>query len=566
MPDAMNTKGMRSRFRLFIPIIALVLALLVLVWSAVLYKAHSEEELVIQSVNKVNLNLARAFEEHTIRTIKSVDQAVLFLKFQYEKYGDKVNVVEFVREGMIISSIFNQLGVVDEHGMYILSNLPNHKVIDLSDREHFRVHIAKDTNQLYVSKPVLGRASGKWSIQMTRRINKPDGSFGGVVVISVDPFYFSNFYSGVELGQTGVVSLVGRDGIVRARRAGEDKTVGQNVSNSPLMELVQRIGFGSYRTVSLADQVRRFYSYRALEEYPLVVAVGVGEEEALAPFRERRTGYLMYAGGVSVVVVLFGCLAIFLLNRQFDIADALRESRIKAESANRMKSEFLASMSHELRTPLNGILGYAEFLRDNSDGENQEFAGIILESGNHLLDLVNSILDLAKIEAGKMEIMPRSEALVPLFERIVRVHLPHAQAKGLKLVFDPAPGLPGQFLCDATRLEQVLNNLINNAIKFTDVGEVRLALSQERQHLIVRVKDTGCGIPEDMQAHVFERFQQAGDHFLTRKHQGTGLGLALVSELVRLMGGAVSLKSAPGEGCEFCVSLPLQPVPGGAGA
>ncbi|MGL4408036.1 MAG: two-component sensor histidine kinase, partial [Zoogloea sp.] len=278
---------MRSRFRLFIPIIALVLALLVLVWSAVLYKAHSEEELVIQSVNKVNLNLARAFEEHTIRTIKSVDQAVLFLKFQYEKYGDKVNVAEFVREGMIISSIFNQLGVVDEHGMYILSNLPNHKVIDLSDREHFRVHIAKDTNQLYVSKPVLGRASGKWSIQMTRRINKPDGSFGGVVVISVDPFYFSNFYSGVELGQTGVVSLVGRDGIVRARRAGEDKTVGQNVSNSPLMELVQRIGFGSYRTVSLADQVRRFYSYRALEEYPLVVAVGVGEEEALAPFRER---------------------------------------------------------------------------------------------------------------------------------------------------------------------------------------------------------------------------------------------------------------------------------------
>ncbi|MBL0284077.1 MAG: hypothetical protein IPQ01_09360 [Zoogloea sp.] len=164
---------------------------------------------MIRSINTETLNLARAFEEHTIRTIKSVDQALLFLKFQYERYGDKVNIAEYVREGMIISSIFNQLGVIDEHGIHVLSNLPNHKRVDLSDREHFRVYTEKDTNTLFISKPILGRASGKWSIQMTRRINKPDGSFGGVVVISVDPFYFSDFYSGVDLGVGGVVSLIG---------------------------------------------------------------------------------------------------------------------------------------------------------------------------------------------------------------------------------------------------------------------------------------------------------------------------------------------------------------------
>ena len=247
MPSLPDSDFHGARLRLFLPIGGIVLALIVLVWGAVIYRIAADERLVIQAVDTANLNLARAFEEHTVRTIKSVDQAVLFLKFQYEKVGDRVNIAEYVREGMIISSIFNQLGVIDEYGTYILSNLPNHKRLDLSDREHFRVHKERDSNELFISKPVLGRASGKWSIQMTRRINKPDGSFGGVVVISVDPLYFSDFYSGVDLGKDGVVSLVGRDAIVRARRSGENKAVGQDLTRSPVMTQLTRANVGTYR-------------------------------------------------------------------------------------------------------------------------------------------------------------------------------------------------------------------------------------------------------------------------------------------------------------------------------
>ncbi|MBL8452233.1 MAG: two-component sensor histidine kinase [Zoogloea sp.] len=558
MPSVSHSLSARGRLRLFLPIVAVVVALIVLVWGAILYKTRAEEELVIQSINTSNLNLARAFEEHTVRTIKSVDQAVLFLKFQYEKLGDRVNIAEYVREGMIINSIFNQLGVIDEHGTYILSNLANHRRMDLSDREHFRVHKARDTNELFISKPVLGRASGKWSIQMTRRINKPDGSFGGVVVISVDPFYFSDFYSGVDLGKDGVVSLVGRDGIVRARRSGDNKAVGQDLSRSPLMENLARAEMGSYRSSSHADGLRRFYGYRAMKDYPLVVAVGVSEEAALAEYRARRVGYMAYAAGMTLVVLLFGGMAIHLLDRQLRISAALRESQIKAEAANRMKSEFLASMSHELRTPLNGIMGYAEFLKESADETNREFAGIILDSSNHLLELVNSILDLAKIESGKMELELRPEPLRPMIERIMRTHRPPADEKGLalELVIDPA--LPGQILCDATRLAQILNNLINNAIKFTDRGAVTVNVGQDAGKLRIAVADTGCGIDAEMQPHVFERFRQV-DGFLTRRHQGTGLGLALVKELVALMGGEVVLNSRPGEGSTFVVSLPLVP-------
>jgi len=545
-----------ERRRLFLPIIALMVFPVLLVWGAVLYKTKTEEEMVIKAVYTENLNLARAFEEHTIRTIKSVDQAVLFLKFQYERYGDKVNIAEYVREGMIISNIFNQLGVIDENGIYILSNLPNHKQMDLSDREHFRVHKEKDTNQLYISKPILGRASGKWSIQMTRRINKPDGSFGGVVVISVDPFYFSDFYRGVDLGQGGVVSLVGFDGITRARRAGENMTVGQNVTQSALFHAIRQKPIGSLHTTSVSDGVNRFYSYRTLSEYPLIVAVGVTEETALSEFRGRRHGYQVYAFATTLIVLLFGCIAMRLLDRQYRITAQLRESQIKAESANRMKSEFLASMSHELRTPLNGIMGYAELLRETTSGENQEFAGVILDSSEHLLDLVNSILDLAKIESGKMELVMRPEPLRALIDKIVRNYQPPAAKKGIELAVTLADDLPDDFVCDATRVVQVLNNLLSNAIKFTDHGRVEVRVSRVEDQLEFVVADSGCGIAPDMLSHVFERFSQA-DNFLTRRHQGTGLGLALVKELVDLMGGSVSVQSELDKGTSFIVRLPL---------
>lgn len=545
-----------ERRRLFLPIIALMVLPILLVWGAVVYKATTEEEMVIKAVYTENLNLARAFEEHTIRTIKSVDQAVLFLKFQYERYGDKVNIAEYVREGMIISNIFNQLGVIDENGIYILSNLPNHKQMDLSDREHFRVHKEKDTNQLFISKPILGRASGKWSIQMTRRINKPDGSFGGVVVISVDPFYFSDFYRGVDLGPGGVVSLVGLDGITRARRAGDNMTVGQDLSQSALMRQLREKPVGSLRTTSVSDGVNRLYSYRALTEYPLIVAVGVTEDNALSEFRSRRFGYQVFAFATTLIVLLFGGIAMRLLDRQYRITAQFRESQIKAESANRMKSEFLASMSHELRTPLNGIMGYAELLRESTTGENQEFAGVILDSSEHLLDLVNSILDLAKIESGKMELVMRPEPLRSLIDKIVRTYQPPAAKKGLELAVTLADDLPADFVCDATRVVQVLNNLLSNAIKFTDHGRVEVRVSRVGDELEFVVADSGCGIAPDMLSHVFERFSQA-DNFLTRRHQGTGLGLALVKELVDLMGGSVNVRSELEKGSEFIVRLPL---------
>lgn len=233
------------------------------------------------------------------------------------------------------------------------------------------------------------------------------------------------------------------------------------------------------------------------------------------------------------------------------------EAKARAEEANRMKSAFLASMSHELRTPLNGILGFAELLKvDLEDPDQVSYAESIHSSGGHLLELVNDLLDLAKIEAGRMELNPGDVDIRTLTSEIAMVHRIHAQAKGLSLTERYAPDLPPTLHCDVTRVRQVLNNLLNNAVKFTEVGGIELSVERRDGMLRFAVRDTGIGIAPEQQALVFERFQQA-EHFITRKHGGTGLGLALARDLAHLMGGEVTLESTPGAGSTFTLLLPL---------
>ena len=235
----------------------------------------------------------------------------------------------------------------------------------------------------------------------------------------------------------------------------------------------------------------------------------------------------------------------------------LQDAKSKAEEASRMKSEFLATMSHELRTPLNGILGFAEMIRD--DAENEDIRGnaaIIEKSGNHLLELLNTILDVAKIEAGAMNLVTRPTSLSKLLSEVIDVHKPLAQSKGLRFVTEISTSIPDVVSLDSLRFRQVMHNLLNNAVKFTVTGQIHLCVVQDGASLIFEVRDTGPGISEDLQGIIFEKFRQ-GDAFLTRSHGGTGLGLTLVSHLVDLMGGQIGVKSTVGEGSTFFFTLPL---------
>lgn len=230
---------------------------------------------------------------------------------------------------------------------------------------------------------------------------------------------------------------------------------------------------------------------------------------------------------------------------------------VSAQAANRAKTEFLATISHEIRTPLNGVLGMAQAMaQDSLPDRQQSRLALVQTSARALLDVVNDVLDISKIEAGKMELLPAPFSLDRFAEAMRRLYGGLAEARGLSFSFEVAPGAGGWRLGDEVRLRQVLSNLISNGLKFTDHGSVEVLVTGDAAGICVDVTDTGVGIPLERQSQIFEKFVQA-DSSSTRRVGGTGLGLAICREVVSLMGGTIAFDSAPGVGARFTFQIPL---------
>lgn len=255
--------------------------------------------------------------------------------------------------------------------------------------------------------------------------------------------------------------------------------------------------------------------------------------------------------------------------REKDLEDARRA----AEAANEAKSAFLANISHEIRTPLNGILGMAQMLcKADLPGELRQQAETIAESGQMLMDLLNDVLDLSKIEAGRMDIDPRRGDIGDVMRGLRRLWRPSAEEKGLTLSLMLDADLPRRLVFDSARIRQCVNNLVSNAIKFTERGRVEIAVAAGAGDMIaIEVRDTGAGMDAETLSRLFHPFTQA-DSSTSRKHGGTGLGLSITRSLARMMGGDCTVESTPGQGSVFRFSFraeavePSRPAPSAADA
>ncbi|MBV5299709.1 MAG: hypothetical protein JZU64_16670 [Rhodoferax sp.] len=627
-------------------------------------------------------NLTRVSQEHANRTFRSADQVIRFIQSRYLEIGNRLDLAELTERGVIDAEIFPQVGVIDAQGIYVLSNLPTSGKLNLSDREHFKVHVATDTGQMFVSKPVLGRASNKWSIQLTRRINRPNGEFAGVVVVSVDPGYFTRFYGELKLGQEGVMALYGLDGVARARIVGNREEFGTQAHGSIMLERIAAgQPEGSYTSRSVVDGIERMYHYRKIPQYPLVVTDGLDTQYLLANYQRAKEAFWLQASMVSVLILALATAltrylmqirrqllsrqlaqrqiedrneqlsAIFELSpdgfvsfdeqrrvkyispafvqmtepgadrlegldendfsawlaqrckpgSQFVGVEALRTSVAKGKTDKRelielniqgkrvlqvglrcsqassvsqilylrdvthetevdhMKSEFLSTAAHELRTPMASILGFSEILlSDEYDPPTQhEFLTTIYEQSKLMANILNELLDLARIEARRDKDFRYTR--VEVQELVAGVVKSYQLPPGRNAPQIEMPPEPLYLMADAGKLRQAVLNVVSNAYKYSPAGGsvlIKAAIKDEdgqAQQVCIEVADPGIGMTPEQLARVCERFYRADS---SGKISGTGLGMSIVKEIIELHHGMLTLDSTPGQGSRVRLCLP----------
>jgi signal transduction histidine kinase/AmiR/NasT family two-component response regulator len=548
-------------------------------------------------------NVSAAFEEQVRLVLNNVSGAMDLVKEHIERDGPKFDLSQWTKQVPQLAASTIQVAIIGSDGKLVASTLErNPKPVDLSDREHFKVHRENPNAGFFIGKPVRGRVSGQVTIQATKRLTAPDGGFGGVIVFSLDPEMLTTLHKQIDFGKNGTLTLVGTDGIVRARLGSthvmDQTVVGTNISNATTMLAAAHADSGRHISRSVVDKVERLFDWRKVRGYPLIVSIGLSMEEAVAG-ASRHAVMVLMLGGVAVVLPL---IMVLILNREISrrveheiaLADegtklhdvytslaaqhgellatsaaldserqkleevnaALKFAKQRAEEASEAKSRFLANMSHELRTPLNGVLGMAQALAAQKLGPVEEdMVAAITDSSDTLMAIINDILDLSKIEAGKIEIAPVNADLRHCLAMLHKLFLPRAEEKRIHFTLNMDGGIPPLMQFDPVRVRQCVSNLISNAIKFTEQGGVEISAISERLpdgnfRVVVDVTDTGIGMDEAVCGKLFSAFTQANST-TTRRFGGTGLGLAITRKLATLMDGDVSVRSAPGEGSTF---------------
>ncbi len=288
--------------------LALVVLALVLAWAAIGAYLYDQRRRYEAEAYGDAVHLARGFAESISRTIEAMDQVFALLRAFHRANPDRFDIRTLAPSGQVLTDLTLQMAVTDNRGMMTASNLGG-PPIDLSDREHIRVHLDQPGDFLFVSKPVLGRVSGKWSIQLTRKLFGPGGAMAGVLVISLDPAYFARFYQAFDIGQ-GTIALIGLDGIYRARAPGGEASLGAAAGAQTMQALRGPSETGAWRGRSDIDGVEQFYAYRRLEKYGLAVTVGLGVSDTFAPFERSALQFGFGGLALSVLVIVVGRLLV----------------------------------------------------------------------------------------------------------------------------------------------------------------------------------------------------------------------------------------------------------------
>jgi len=578
-PDSNNRP---AALRLLFACTALLI-LVVLATNAAVIVRLRDSELVEEEKQLQNLSLNLA--EEASRSFRPLDLVVSSLVKEIEAEGltDPVSFARKMAGYDLHLRLVEEIGgvpqlsaitVIGSDGKVIDSSrqwpIPS---ISVADRDYFQALKDDPPGETYISRPAQNHATGAWTIFLAHRVSGPHGEFLGIILGAIETRYFEDFYRAISIGEGTSIAMQRSDGVMLARFPPSD-AIGKVFSKA--QHLLQGGVSGVLRELSPIDGQMRLKAAHLVAGYPVVALATKTEAAALSNWRGIARLMSLGAAGCALSIALAGFAigrqwkqqavlahAQAELRRQEDRTaafEALTAAKEAAEMANRAKSEFLATISHELRTPLNAVLGFSEVMLSEVYGplgneRYRAYAKDIHASGSHLLSIVNDLLDLSKASAGKLELDETWTDARELVGAICRLIGPRIDEAQLSLtVTMPAGAL--FIYADERLLKQMLLNLLSNACKFTPPGGIiTCSLSSDDAGVVFAVADTGVGIPAEHLERVVLPFVQL-DSALTRRHDGTGLGLALVKAMAELHGGSLRLESRVGSGTTASVVLP----------
>ena len=329
---------------------ALGLVAIVLIWVGIQINLSTERDQSQRAAVQNGANLARTFEEHIVRSIREIDKTLLFLRKTYQLDPAGFDLQQWTANAYHLKDLTLQVAQIGADGFLVATNIgPTKGRMDLSDREHYRVHLGTNDDKLFISKPVLGRATGKWSVQLTRKIFDAEGNFAGVLVASLDPTHLSRYYESVDIGRDGAVTVLGLDGIIRARGGqGRAELLGKTLPNPRLLDLAKFEPAGHYFNDGSLDGTRRLVSYRLTRDYPLIVTVAAAEAEIFAGIDAKARQYHLAGAALTLMVLIAVYFSIRHTLRLDTAHRALERSEAHASEKTRELEATLAHMSQGL--------------------------------------------------------------------------------------------------------------------------------------------------------------------------------------------------------------------------
>ncbi len=364
-------------------------ALIFMIWLFIFIKLDAEYKLIYQTAKSNLQNIVRSFKEHTESSITISDELLRIIKFNYEQRSevDFKTLNDYFKNGVLDMKYFNQVGVIDKDGIYSFNNIKSQNKVDLSDREHFKVHKEIYPYNVFISKPVLGRVSKRWSIQLTRRINKAGWTFNGVAVVSLDPMTFLNFFKKIDLGSDGFIALIDKEGYVRTIQTATKSAYDGSIAHIDLTPQMLESSEGFQTTNKIFDGVNRIYAFERVADQPLIVLVGIKESDALASYEANKSTYLTFGWALTLLILIFTATSTMMLARSNRLNQVLQRRKREAEVANKEKIEFAnrltqseklaalgqlsAGVAHEINNPIGYVASnistmkkYFKFIQD----------------------------------------------------------------------------------------------------------------------------------------------------------------------------------------------------------